>query len=201
VAGANLTFSSDTADAANEVLRQPGRLVADPTDTGGSAPAYGGTTLGRLERGSVFEHGVAVEPLVCREDSRRPYDAVVLGTDGLILRATLAQWSTDTVQLWFPGMTAPVSTRRKVQFPGGTFPRLASVADTFLLAFVPNDVARHQALVIRSATPYADPERGLAWRVNAYGSLDALFLALPSGFATAAEDYGVIGRWTDLALS
>lgn len=201
MAGANLSFSSDTADVATEVMRQPGRLVAEPTDTGGSAPAYGGTTLGRLERGAVLDPMVRVEPLVCREDSRRPYDALVLGTDGLLLRVTLAQWSTDTVQLWFPGLTTTVATRRKVQFPGGNVARLASTADTFLLAFVPNDTTRHQALVIRKAIGYADRERGLSWRVNAYGSLVAFFLALPSGFGTAAEDYGVIGKWTDLALT
>ena len=207
-----MAFSGDgnALRQANRVLRQPARIVIDPTGPTSSDPTdfpFGGTYLGILVRGAILFATPKITPLICQNESGQvPYAHLYSGWKDVELKLELAEWNNNVLQVAFPGLTVTPTglppQERKIQALGALNTGRVADAEYVTVAVIPDDLINHKALIFRDSMMVLDSDLNrVRWRTLAYGSFAVAFL--PRKAATTPvlnEELFVVGKWEDLEL-
>lgn len=176
------------------VLRVPGRICANPTTTSGSFP-YGGTALGKT-RGLTVQNLAGFFPITAWELGGAPVEYLHRG-EAWMAHGFLWSWDNDAVALVWPNSAVGAITQhRRIVGPGTVKPghRLSALSAKIL--FVPDDLTRAPAWILRKAVPM--PKEGSSFvfdRDEDFG-LEVAFMGIPD----AQGDTFECGRFEDISL-
>jgi hypothetical protein len=158
-------------------LRNPGRLVADPTNLSAAFP-YGGTELGLIHR-MRWRDGLRARGVAAEEYGGVEVEYVVHRSTCALV-AVLRGWDADAIATVFPGATSGTSSGRGVYAQDSAVEaqragaRLTTLGHALL--FAPLAAAEHPGVLIYRAVPTPEIaedvqlsldgefERAVAWR-------------------------------------
>ena len=195
-----MAWPEDSVATARTVQRRVAHLVVGPTTTSGDFP-YGGTYVGRVQRGLEMPLRPRVTPLVCyRERGAEPYDYAYAGWRETIIEIELGEWNADAVAVAFPGaLTTVVSTVPTINLPG-TLPHGPLEEDEGLkIAGISRDPA-YPSVLLRRCVPFVTEDRPVYWRVTQVGSFLVRLRALRATGAPSGQEIGAIGLWSGMTL-
>jgi len=160
-------------------LRNPGRLIKDPTDLSAVFP-YGGTELGLVHR-VRWRDGLRAREVTAEEWGGIAVEYIVTRTScGLV--AVLRGWDDDALSAVFPGVASGSGSGRAVYSQDSSVEAQragARLSDrAHVLLFAPLATAEHPAVLIYNAVPVpsvvdtedvqlsldAEMDRAVAWR-------------------------------------
>lgn len=144
------------------ILTQPGYLYWNPTSL---AIPPTGTCLGFTEEGFRFDPNFETRLLTGEEKGITPIGEVFMGYDpkGFV---TLKEWSNDSLQRAFPGLTGS-GTERYVQMPGSLIPGARMDIDhSGRLLFSPLDRTNNKVALFHKVTIKLEQTASLRMRLQ-----------------------------------
>jgi len=184
------------------ILRNPGRLVWDPTDLSIAFP-HGGKSLGFTRDGVLVQTIVGATPLVAEDfGGVEPFNYMFIG-QLYTLSADLIQWDDDTLQVAFPGgltVAGGTSGERVVQYPGtlDQASLLSSVSGKLL--FSPEDLTSGKVVLFKKVVPFIADASEILFRRSEHASLKVVFRALRDIALAAAKQVVEVGDRRDITI-
>jgi hypothetical protein len=151
------------------VFRVPGKLILSPTNS--TAPNYGGTVLGAINR-VQFDTGIRYVRHYFSELGKTGEVSAV--QKDALFRFALRGWDDDSLAAFFPSYSAGV-----VNIGGGQGPLAATKAKRLLYA--PDRPSEHPGVLLLNAVPMIDAnEQSLRFSILFEFNIYISFLCLPA---------------------
>lgn len=185
------------AGAITRTLRNPGRLVVDPTDLSTTYP-YGGTEVGLTNQATISV--LSDEPVRVWSEGLGEVTDVLEPNKRFAFSALLRGWDHDAVETLFPrnytaGTTSP--NHAIYSEPGSRTPGQSAVGRAVILLFVPDDLLHGKAVLCYSAVPEWTPGAEVVFQ----RSEEVILPVVADCLRDANDNILAVGTFADLSLS
>lgn len=157
----------------DNVLRVPGRLIANPTDVKIASP-FGGTELGMVSD-VIFRPNLRRKEIHAEEHGGEIVDFVKAG-QAPQLGAFVRGFDKDMVLQIFEGSSASAKTdQAKVDYPTDAAPGTLGSAKGFKLLYAPDNTERHPAILLYNAIPLLEEVSEIRFALKTEFGIPVLF--------------------------
>lgn len=178
---------------AQDVIRNPGRLVAAPTDLTIAFP-HGGMALG-LHHTLRFRNNVIYREITDEAFGHATYEVLQCGEQAVLVGVTRGFDNDMMTKLFLNSAAGSSSGDRVVSYPGSNPEGSKLSDDAFVLLFSPDD-SNNPGLLMYNAAPRLDIAQDVTFKLNREMGFGFSFALLRR---TSGEVYD-IGKLEDLTL-
>ena len=172
------------------LMTVPGSLCINPTNLSLAFP-HGGTSLGYVDEKELLP-GMATAKLTAEEFGIMVVEELDLGRSW-VYGAIVRGWDDDAYSTLFPGTSTGLSSGRTFVSETKTSPRqgLLLSANSVILCFSPDDLARHKMVVFHQAIPKLAETASINQKLRVEERIACVFQAIPNTSNNRYVDWGL----------
>ncbi len=160
----------------DNILRVPGRFVADPTDLSIDSP-FGGTARG-MASDVIFRPNLRRKEIRAEEHGGEIVDFVKTGQSPQIA-AFVRGFDPDMTLKIFEGSSVGTKTgKSKVDYPTDAAPGTLGSSTGFVLLYAPDNIEEHPAILLYNAIPLLEEVSELRFALKTELGIPVLFYGI-----------------------